>query len=284
MALPFHTAWAETADFYRSNRPGNHFRTSSRSSSHVARTLATIVVRQWTRLGMPDDFTVTDVGADDGHLLSAIRAHVPEHIRVRTRWQGVDIVPGICDLEWEVRDIAREDLPPFTGVLIAQELLDDIPCPVVENDEDGMPWVIGVDSDGALTPMVPLADPDDRAWLDRWWPDTSPYALREVGRSRDHVWQRLRRSVHAGLAIAIDYGHVRAERCAGRWAGGTMRAFRSGRVVRAIPDGRCNITADVAMDSLADGVLHRQREMTGIGGAEGHMLWLLDDRGTLCVA
>lgn len=282
MVRPFHTAWAETADFYRAHRPGDHFRTSSRSSSHIAHVLARIVTDQWLRLGMPADFTVTDVGADDAHLLEAIRARVSPRIRPRLRWRAVDLVRGSLDVEWLLADITRQDLPRAPGVLIAQEVLDDVPCHVVENDGDGRPWILGLDDDGARAPLAPLTDQDDLAWLDRWWPDPTPYAHREIGLPRDGVWRRLRASVDAGIAIAIDYGHVRAERVAGRWAGGTVRAFRSGRVVRPVPDGRCNITAHVSMDSLADAPLHRQADLTGIGGAEGRLLWLLDDRGATC--
>jgi SAM-dependent MidA family methyltransferase len=244
--------------------------------------LALIVCEQWTRLGKPEGFTVTDVGADDGHLLEAIRATLTAEMRRRIRWRAVDTIEGAGDAEWIVGDVCDVELPRSPGVLVAQELLDDIPCVIVENDEQGRPWVVGVDADAVPAPVAPLDSQLDLTWLDEWWPDPTPFAAREVGRSRDRVWQRLSASLTAGVAIAIDYGHVREERLCGRWAGGTLRGFRSGRVVRPIPDGRCNITAHVAMDSLADSLLLRQSEVTGIGGAEGDMLWLIEDRGGLC--
>jgi|LakMenEpi03Aug12_release.lakeMendotaPanAssembly.Ray.scaffolds.fasta_scaffold111861_2 SAM-dependent MidA family methyltransferase len=282
MMRPFHTAWAETANFYLHHRPSAHFRTSSRSSSRIAQALATIVLEQWERLRGPDNFTVTDVGADDGHLLDAIRAYVPAELRAAMRWRAVDLIAGACEVEWVVADVSTCDLPPAPGVLFAQELLDDIPCTIVENDEEGRPWVVGIDADGVLTPLAPLDSRPDLKWLDTWWPDTTPFAMREVGRNRDEVWRRMRASVTAGAAIAIDYGHMREERLCGRWAGGTVRGFRAGRVVRPIPNGRCNITAHVAMDSLAPARLLRQSEVTGIGGAEGEMLWLIEERGLSC--
>jgi len=282
MVRPFHTAWAETATFYPHHRPSAHFRTSSRSSGHIADALAHIVLEQWERLRGPEDFTVTDTGADDGHLLDAIRSRIPSHVRPQVRWRAVDLVEGACDAEWIVADIRHVDLPPSPGVLVAQELLDDIPCTIVENDERGRPWVVGIEDDSLPAPLEPLRSHNDLTWLDTWWPDVTPFATREVGLSRDRVWQRLRASVTAGVAIAIDYGHVREERRCGRWAGGTVRAFRSGRVVRPAPDGRCNITAHVAMDSLAPAPLLRQSQVTGIGGAEGNLLWLIEDRGSSC--
>lgn len=283
MVRPFHTAWAETATFYRRHRPSAHFRTSSRSSSRIADAISHIVLEQWERLQGPRDFTVTDVGADDGHLLDAIRLQIPAHVRRRMRWRAIDVVEGACEAEWIVGDVRSIDLPRSPGVLIAQELLDDIPCTIVENDDQGRPWVVGIEGNALPAPLVPLRSRRELAWLDTWWPDATPFATREVGRTRDRVWQRLRARVTAGVAIAIDYGHVREERECGRWAGGTVRGFRSGRVVRPIPDGRCNITAHVAMDSLAHAPLLRQSDATGIGGAEGDMLWLIEDRGTSCV-
>lgn len=287
MVRPFHTAWAETAPFYLHHRPRAHFRTSSRSSSRVAEALTRIVVQQWQRLHAPPDFTVTDVGADDGHLLDAVRRRVPPELRDAVRWRAVDVVEGHSDFghsdfEWIVADITTSVIPAAPGVLFAQEVLDDIPCTVVENDDEGCPWVMGVDEVAALTPIAPLDDANDQAWLDTWWPDPTPFASREVGRTRDVVWQRLRASVTAGAVIAIDYGHLTDERRSGRWAAGTVRAFRSGRVVHPIPDGGRNITAHVSMDSLGPGQLHRQAAMTGIGGSEGDMLWLIEERGSPC--
>jgi SAM-dependent MidA family methyltransferase len=54
--------------------------------------------------------------------------------------------------------------------------------------------------------------------------------------------QRLRR----GCALAVDYGHRRGERP----AGGTLTGFRGGRQVRPLPDGSCDVTAHVAVDSV----------------------------------
>jgi len=279
---PFHTAWAETASFYAHHRPSAHFRTSSRSSSQVARALARIIVQQWERLRAPRDFTVTDVGADDGHLLDAVRSCIAPEFRKVMHWRAVDIAEGTGDFEWIAADITTADLPARPGVLYAQELLDDIPCTVVENDDEGFPWVVGIDDSGVLTTITPLDDVAELTWLDTWWPDGTPLAYREVGSSRDAAWMRLRSSVTAGAAIAIDYGHVCDERRRGRWAGGTVRAFQAGRVVRPIPDGHRNITAHVSMDSLGPGRLHRQAETTGIGGSEGELFWLIEERGSPC--
>jgi SAM-dependent MidA family methyltransferase len=53
--------------------------------------------------------------------------------------------------------------------------------------------------------------------------------------------------VRRGCALAVDYGHLRD----GRPAWGTLTGFRDGRQVAPVPDGTCDVTAHVAMDSIA---------------------------------
>ena len=45
----------------------------------------------------------------------------------------------------------------------------------------------------------------------------------------------------------MDYGHL----AAARPPAGTLAAHRAGRLVPPVPDGSCDLTADVAWDSLA---------------------------------
>jgi SAM-dependent MidA family methyltransferase len=61
--------------------------------------------------------------------------------------------------------------------------------------------------------------------------------------------------VGSGLAIAVDYGHT----IDSRPAPGTLTGFRQGRQVLPVPDGSCDLTAHVAMDSLTHDELLDQR-------------------------
>jgi hypothetical protein len=76
-------------------------------------------------LGHPDPFDVVDVGAGRGELLSGL-ADVPP----RWRLTGVDLAP---DPGRRTRGPGvgwRADVPPVTGLLIANEWLDDVPLEV----------------------------------------------------------------------------------------------------------------------------------------------------------
>ena len=52
--------------------------------------------------------------------------------------------------------------------------------------------------------------------------------------------------VRRGAVLAVDYGHTVGERP----ADGTLTAYRAGALVVPVPDGSCDLTAHVAIDSL----------------------------------
>ena len=79
----------------------------------------------------------------------------------------------------------------------------------------------------------------------------------ENGSSRDLAWAAAVSRVRRGLAVAVDYGHTMADRRP------TLTGYRDGRQVPPVPDGSCDLTAHVALDSAAaatGSLLVRQRE------------------------
>jgi hypothetical protein len=68
-----------------------------------------------------------------------------------------------------------------------------------------------------------------------------------------------------GLAGAVDYGHT----AGARPAGGTLTAYREGRRVAPVPDGSCDLTAHVAMDTLDHDELLDQRTALRRLGVDG---------------
>ncbi|MGC4754741.1 SAM-dependent methyltransferase [Micromonospora trifolii] len=69
----------------------------------------------------------------------------------------------------------------------------------------------------------------------------------EIGRSRDEAWAQAITKIERGLAVAVDYGHLRESRP----VNGTLTGYRGGRQVPPVPDGSSDVTAHVAMDSVA---------------------------------
>jgi SAM-dependent MidA family methyltransferase len=233
--------------FYRRERPAAHFRTSVHASPLFAAALADLAERVDAALGRPDRFDLVDVGAGRGELLAGILAAVPAGLRARLRPTAVEVAPRPADLPDDIGWAA--EVPELTGLLVANEWLDNVPVDVVELTAAG-PHLIMVDQAGRES-LGPAACDADRAWLAAWWPLSELGARAEVGSGRDAAWAAAVARVRRGVAVAIDYSHTRADRVAGL-VGGTLAAYRNGRPVPPVPDGSCDLTAHVALDACAE--------------------------------
>lgn len=230
------------AGFYRRPEgPAGHFRTSVHAAPDL---LAGALVQLARAAGLTG---LVDVGAGRGELLAAVRTAAPDLALL-----GVDVVPRPSGLAPAVGWSA--ELPErLAGVLVvANEWLDDVPCDAVVRAEDG--WRLElVDPGSGATRTGPAPDRADARWLERWWPAGAAEVgdRAEVGRPRDLAWADVVGRMEGALAVAADYAHTRAERVAGRWAAGTLVGYVDGRAVEPVPDGRCDVTAHVALDACA---------------------------------
>jgi SAM-dependent MidA family methyltransferase len=179
----------------------------------------------------------------------------PEGLDERVDWLRS---PGGSHLPEELASL--ED-----ALVIAHEWLDVVPCTIAEVRADGLLVEVLVDPETGDERLGPPVSDADRAWSDRHWPARHPGDRVEVGRSRDDAWADLVSRVDSGLLVAVDYGHSRSERP----SGGTLAAYEQGRQRHPVPDGTCDLTAHVAMDSLAADVLTRQRALLGSLGMTG---------------
>jgi SAM-dependent MidA family methyltransferase len=167
-------------------------------------------------------------------------------VLARTRAYAVEIADrpeGLAHrIEW-----LREPPSAVTGLLFANEWLDNVPIEVVEVDGAGVARLVLVREDGGerLGEPVSGAEAD---WLARWWPPGGEEGLRaEIGLPRDLAWASAVACVRRGLAVAVDYAHT----AAARPPYGTLTGFRDGRETAPVPDGSCDITAHVALDACA---------------------------------
>jgi SAM-dependent MidA family methyltransferase len=228
----FREAW-DTAlygpdGFYRRERPAAHFRTSVHASPLFGQAIARLA-----RAVGADQ--VLDIGAGSGELGEVLRR------------EGL----SVADLELD------DELPAeLTGLVIANEWLDNIPCELVEWDEHGVPRYLSAD----LTPGD-VVDGNDLEWLQRWWPG-EPGDRAEIGRTRDEAWAAVvDRLAEGAVAVAIDYGHVLADRP----PYGTLTGFRAGRECEPVLDGSCDITAHVALDSLGGSIVRQRDALRALG-------------------
>ncbi len=233
--------------FYRSAVPGDHFRTSVHASPLFARAVLQFVRRQ--------HFTgVTDYGAGTGELLRHLAAMAPD-----LSLTAVEIRPRPADLPTAI-DWVPSPPEQIEGLLFANELLDNVPCDVVERDEAGAVRLVEVEPLTGRERRGDLADSEAVAWLDRWWPLEQAGDRAEVGLTRDRFWHEACARITSGASIAIDYGHLRDYRP----VLSTIRSYRAGRETPVALDGAHDVTAHVSIDSVADttgATLARQRNM-----------------------
>ncbi|MEU9762858.1 SAM-dependent methyltransferase [Streptomyces sp. NPDC001834] len=245
------TALYGDGGFYRRPEgPAGHFRTSVHASPLFASAVARLLVRTARDLGT-DEVDLVDLGAGRGELLTGVLAALPaegaDGLVVRTYAVEIAARPDGLDprIEWCAR-------PPSgaRGLLFANEWLDNVPTDVAQTDADGVDrYVLVRPSDGAERLGEPVAGADAE-WLRRWWPSAGPGGRAEIGRPRDEAWARAVSTLDGGLAVAVDYAHTRGTRP----PFGTLTGFRSGREVRPVPDGSCDLTSHVALDACAAAV------------------------------
>jgi SAM-dependent MidA family methyltransferase len=247
--VTWHTAMRQALygedGFYRRETPATHFRTSVHASVRYADAFARLLTCVDEELGHPPRLDLVDIGAGCGSLLTRIRSAVPAELALRLAATAVEVAARPGDLPPEIGWLPE---PPeeLTGLVVANEWLDNVPLDVVELTPSGL-RVMLVDPRTGVERPGPAPTSEDRAWLDRWWPLLEPGDRAEVGRTRCLAWAAVLSRLRRGVAVAVDYSHARG----GRPAYGTLTGYRDGHVVPAIPDGSCDVTAHVALDACA---------------------------------
>ncbi len=211
--------------------------------------MARFLDAEWERIGRPDPFTVVDAGAGPGALARSILAAGPacaEAMRyVASEVSAVQREQHPAGVE------SRADLPagPFDGVIIANELLDNLPFRLAVHDGGWREAYVVALPDGRL--VESLSDPFDPV------PDVLPAHAALGARApiqdaaRDWI-EDARRRVRNGSVVVIDYAVATTAELAGRpwreWLR-TYRAHERGDHYLADP-GAQDITTEVAIDQL----------------------------------
>ncbi|MET8201205.1 SAM-dependent methyltransferase [Micromonospora taraxaci] len=277
--------------FVAGTGPADHFRTSVHASPAFASALLRLIVEVDTALGHPYRLDVVDVGAGRGELLRALVGLAARpSLRERVHFTAVEYAPRPDNLPVEI-NWTDEIPCEINGVLLATEWLDNVPLDVAVHTEDGWRYVLvdptsGTESIGGpvspadldwLTNWWPhptsppraargLTSPDATSTSESGFgaarpaqgssltarsrpgcPETPHRNRAEIGRTRDEAWATAVGRIDRGLAVAVDYGHLRESRP----VDGTLTGYRGGRQVPPVPDGSADVTAHVAMDSVA---------------------------------
>lgn len=269
---PWKQAWDQAlygkSGFYRQVKgPAGHFSTATQGIPQIGELMARALLRLMDQEGLD---TFVDMGCGRGELLEQVHRLGPQ-----VRCIGVDIVsrPGLSQPIGWIRSpgggLLPDELDGLKSTLVfANEWLDVVPCAIAEMDENGALREVVVNVSSGDEQLGDVVSGADREWCQWFWPidGLEPGDRLEIGETRDTAWDNLLTRLASGLAVAVDYGHT----IDSRPAPGTLTGFRQGRQVLPIPDGSCDLTAHVAMDSLTRDDLRDQRTVLRQLGISGH--------------
>ena len=272
------------AGFYtRGGQPGfrdGDFATSVELGSLFGRCIAGYLDRAWHELGQPDPFVVVEGGAGRGTLCVDVLTQVVEcsdalHYvmveRVATQRKVAEARIGARGVVHPVA--AVPDLPsgPIVGVVIANELLDNLPFRLLERSHDDWQEVhVQRDEATAVEELYPAAA--DAVNMAAALAPEAAGGARIPLQLRSAVWvRRALRLLERGRVLVFDYGVPHTAELAQRPQSEWLRTYQSQR--RAYnplhAPGTVDITCDVAFDQLPPGAtLATQAEWLAAAGIE----------------
>ena len=221
------------------------------TAAEVGPLFGTVVGRyldsEWDRLGQPDPFVVVDAGAGPGTLARAIAA---ANLRCAGALDYVAVELSAAQRERHpagVESVATMPDGPLDGVVLAVELLDNLPLRLAVFDGSWREALVVADGDGfAETLSGPLA-PVPQALPPRPAHGTRLPLADEAAAWVGDAGARLR----TGSIVMFDYARPTAELATIPWRSWLRTYRRHGRgehYLRAV--GEQDITADVALDQL----------------------------------
>ncbi|MGI8792880.1 MAG: SAM-dependent methyltransferase, partial [Acidimicrobiales bacterium] len=268
-------------------RDGADFITSPEVGGLFGAVLARAFDEWWAELGRPDPFFVIEAGAGAGTLARAVLAASPaclpalRYVLVERSAAHREAQKAHLDLElpafvlgpslhdnFDDQDgpsvepgrgplvTSLEGLPvgPFTGVILANELLDNLPFALLERR--GSRWHevrVGLTGDDRLAEVLVPASPLLAAEGDRLAP-TAPQGARVPVQHQAGEWLRDALGLlEAGRVVIIDYAVTSTSELAERPWGEWVRTYRAHGTAGPPLDrlGDTDITVEVCIDQLA---------------------------------
>lgn len=210
--------------------------------------LARWIEAEHRRLGGPEDFVIVECGAGPGTLARTVLAAAPQWA---DRYVAVEVSAAQRALHPEgVRSVSTLPDGPITGVVLANELLDNVPFRLAVFDGAWREAFVEVGADGALSEVTVPAPPE---W--DWLPAHAPHGARVPVQTDAAAWVAAARStLRAGSVVVFDYCTARTAALAAvpwrEWLRTYRGHERGGHYLRDV--GLQDITTQVCLDQLPE--------------------------------
>ncbi len=231
-------------------RGGADFLTSPELGPLFGAVLARALDAWWAELGHPAPFTVVEAGAGRGTLAKAVLAAAPA-CRAALRYVAVERSRALRAQHPEgVESAATLPAGRFTGVILANELLDNLPFGLLQRADEG--WAEVRVTEDLTEVLVPAAgDPV---------PDAAVGSRIPTQRAA-HGWVAAARSLVArGRVVVVDYADTTPSLAQRPWTD-WVRTYRGhGRGSHPLADlGLQDVTCEVATDQLPAPTFNRSQ-------------------------
>jgi SAM-dependent MidA family methyltransferase len=235
----------------RAGRRGGDFITSAEVGPLFGTVIARALDAWWKELGSPSRFDVVECGAGPGTLARSILAAEPECADAM-HYVAVEISASQRALHPQGVE-SRESMPdgPITGVILANELLDNLPFRLFVFDGSWMEASVAQATDGQFVEVLRAPDV-----VPSCLPQTAPHGSRAPVQDAAAAWVRdCLSKINHGRLLLFDYCSVStAEMALTPWRE-WLRTYRDqGRGTHYLSDpGSQDITAQVMLDQLPAG-------------------------------
>jgi SAM-dependent MidA family methyltransferase len=221
---------------------GGDFITAPESSAYFGLTLARQLAECWERLDRPETWAIREFGSGVGGLAydliaglsteapaaaEGLRYHMAE-LNLAQRREAMSAMREVGLASKIVLEDPNDDLPPITGLVLANEVADALPVHRLVRTDQGwieqyVDWRNGwfTWSDG---PVSPEAEPVVTA-LEAEGIDWNPGDVADVSPAASAWFERAASGLERGYAILIDYGYAARELYQAHRLQGTIRGY-----------------------------------------------------------